>query len=139
MEKAITIKDVKTSKGHLFAYWVTTAIVVLQVAAGAYFDLTGFPSFSQIVQHLGYPHYLLTILGVLRILALIALLVPRRPRLNEWAYSGLFFEYTVAAASHITLGDAANVWITPLIFAGILIVSWYLRLPSRALHNNIVA
>jgi hypothetical protein len=139
MEKAITIKDVKTSKGRLFAYWVTTAIVALQVAAGAYFDLTGYPSFSQIAQHLGYPRYLLTILGVLRILALIALLVPRFPRLREWAYAGLFFEYTVAVASHIIVGDAANVWITPLIFAGILIVSWYLRLPSRALHNNIVA
>jgi hypothetical protein len=139
MEKAITIKDVKTSKRRLFAYSVTTAIVALQVAAGAYFDLTGFPAFSQIAQHLGYPHYLLTILGVLRILALIALLAPGFPRLKEWAYAGLFFEYTVAVASHITVGDAANVWIMPLIFAVILIVTWYLRLPPPALHNNIVA
>src|SRR5579872_2361203 len=122
MEKEITIKDVKTSKGRLFAYWVATAIIALQVAAGAYFDLTGFPAFSQIAQHLGYPHYLLTILGVLRILALIPLLAPRFPRLKEWVYAGLFFEYTIAAASHITVGDAAKVWITPLIFAGILIV-----------------
>jgi len=133
MEKEITIKEVKTSKGRLFAYWIITAIVALQVAAGAYFDLTGFPAFSQIAQHLGYPLYLLSILGVLRILALIALLAPRFPRLKEWTYAGLFFEYTVAAASHIAVGDGAKVWIMPLIFAGILIASWYLRPLSRRL------
>jgi uncharacterized membrane protein YphA (DoxX/SURF4 family) len=136
MEKEIAIKDVNTSKGRLSAYWITTAIVALQVAAGAYFDLTGFPAFSQIAQHLGYPHYLLALLGILRILALVALLVPRFPRLKEWAYAGLFFEYTVAVVSHIITGDSASAWVSPLIFAGILMASWYLRPPSRRLHNN---
>lgn len=127
----MAIKEAKASQRRLIAYWVTTAIVALQVTAGAYFDLTGFPAFSQIAQHLGYPLYLLAILGVLRILALMALLAPRFPRLKEWTYAGLFFEYTVAVASHIAVGDGANVWIMPLIFAGILIASWYLRPPSR--------
>ena len=115
------------------AYWTTTGIIALQVASGAYFDLTKYPDFSKIAIHLGYPLYLLTILGVLRILALIALLAPRFPRLKEWAYAGLFFEYTVALASHITIGDGANVWIWPLLFAVIAIASWYLRPPSRKL------
>jgi DoxX-like family len=139
MEKELTIKEVRISQKRLFVYWITTAIVALQVAAGAYFDLTGSPAFSQIAQHLGYPIYLLTILGVLRILALIALLAPRFPRLKEWTYAGLFFEYTVALTSHIVIGDGANVWIMPLIFASILIASWYLRPPSRCLQNNIAA
>lgn len=133
MEKEIAIKEVKTSKNRLIAYWVTTAIVALQIAAGAYFDLTQFPAFSQIAHHLGYPLYLLTILGVLRILALIALLAPRFPRLKEWVYAGLFFEFTVAVTSHITVGDGVSVWISPLIFAGLLMTSWYLRPLSRRL------
>jgi uncharacterized membrane protein YphA (DoxX/SURF4 family) len=116
-----------TPRGRLIAYLITTGIIVLQVAAGAYFDLTRLPAFSKLAAHLGYPVYLLTILGVLRILALIALLVPRFPRLKEWAYAGLFSEYTLAIVSHITVGDRAGMWISPLIFAGILMLSWYLR------------
>ena len=136
MENEIAIKEVKTSKGRIFAYWTTTGIVALQVAAGAYFDLTRFPAFSQIAQHLGYPIYLLTILGILRILALVVLLIPHFPRLKEWTYAGLFFEFTVAVISHIAVGDAVNVWIMPLIFAGILIASWYLRPSSRRFVSN---
>ncbi|HWY98688.1 MAG TPA: DoxX family protein [Bacteroidia bacterium] len=122
-----------TSKGKVIAYWITTGIIALQVASGAYFDLTKFPDFSKIAQHLGYPIYLLTILGVARVFALLALLAPRFPRLKEWAYAGLFFEYSLALVSHITVGDNAIVWIWPLIFAGILIASWYLRPTSRRL------
>jgi hypothetical protein len=122
-----------TSKGKVIAYWITTALIALQVLAGAYFDLTKFPDFSKIAEHLGYPLYLLTILGVARILALLALLAPRFPRLKEWTYAGLFFEYSLALVSHITVGDGAIVWIWPLIFAAILIASWYLRPLSRRL------
>lgn len=123
-----------TSRGRLVAYWIVTGIIALQVAAGAYFDLTKFPVFSKLAEHLGYPIYLLTILGVLRILALIALLAPGFPRLKEWTYAGLFFEYTLALVSHITVGDGVNAWISPLIFAGILMVSWYLRPISSKLQ-----
>lgn len=134
MEKEIVIEEVKTSKGRIIAYWITTAIIALQVSAGAYFDLTRFPAFSQIAQHLGYPLYLLTILGVARILALIALLAPGFPRLKEWTYAGLFFEFTVAVISHITMGDGPEVWISPLSFAALLMASWYLRPTSRKLQ-----
>lgn len=134
MEQEIAVKKLKPFKGTLVAYRIITAIVVLQVLAGAYFDLTRFPSFSQIAQHLGYPLYLLTILGILRILALISLLIPRFPRLKEWAYAGLFFEYALAVVSHIIVGDGAGVWIPPLVFAGLLIASWGLRPSSRILQ-----
>ncbi|HZY36050.1 MAG TPA: DoxX family protein [Mucilaginibacter sp.] len=128
------INSPATPRGRLIAYWITTGIIALQVAAGAYFDLTRFPVFSKLAAHLGYPVYLLTILGVLRVLALVALLAPRFPRLKEWAYAGLFFEYTLALVSHVTVGDGANAWISPLLFAGILMLSWYLRPISRKLQ-----
>ena len=134
MEQEIAIKEVKTSKGRLIGYWIATGIIALQVLAGAYFDLTRFPAFSQIAQHLGYPLYLLTILGVARILALIALLAPRFARLKEWTYAGLFFEYSLAFLSHITMGDGPEVWISPLAFAALLMASWYLRPTSRKLQ-----
>lgn len=121
------------SKVRIIAYWITTGLIALQVASGAYFDLTKFPDFSKIAEHLGYPLYLLTILGVLRVFALTALLAPRFPRLKEWTYAGLFFEYALATISHMTVGDGANAWMWPLLFAGILMASWYLRPDSRKL------
>jgi hypothetical protein len=46
-------------------------------------------AFIEIIGHLGYPPYFMTILGVRYVLAGIALLAPRSPRLKEWAYVGL--------------------------------------------------
>lgn len=57
------------------------------------------------VHVLGYPLYFLTIIGLWRVLGAIAILVPRFPRLKEWAYAGIFFDLTGAAASHAAAGD----------------------------------
>ena len=50
-------------------------------------------------RQLGYPMYFFAILGVWKVLGAIAILVPRFPRLKEWAYAGIFFDLTGAAAS----------------------------------------
>jgi uncharacterized membrane protein YphA (DoxX/SURF4 family) len=91
------------------------------------------PPFIGIIQHLGYPPYFMTILGVWYVLAGVALLVPRFPRLKEWAYAGLFFNYTGAAASHLAAGDPATALIGPVIFTGLVAASWALRPASRRL------
>jgi hypothetical protein len=49
----------------------------------------------------------MTIIGVWYVLGGVALLVPRFPRLKEWAYAGLVFIYTGAVASHLAVGDPA--------------------------------
>jgi uncharacterized membrane protein YphA (DoxX/SURF4 family) len=120
------------SRIKVIAYWVTTSIIVLQSAAGALLDLTRNPDFTKILNELGYPLYLLTILGIWRTLGAIALIVPRFARLKEWAYAGLVFDFTGAGASHLFVGDVKGA-ILPFIFAGITFVSWALRPPSRKL------
>jgi hypothetical protein len=114
-----------------FGYWSTTAVIAIQVAAGAYLDLTKNPAFSEIAEHLGYPVYLLSILGVLRLFALPALLAPGFRRIKEWAYAGLFFEYGLALASHIAVGDKASTWLWPFLFIVFLLTSWVLRPSGR--------
>ena len=86
--------------------------------------------------HLGYPVYFITILGFWKVLGAIALLAPRFPRLKEWAYAGIFFEMTGAAASHAVRGDAAWHVVVTLGFAVLAVVSWALRPPSRTLGLN---
>ena len=125
----------------MIGYWVTTAAIALETLAGGVTDLvhggtmlvTGQPVVP-IVTHLGYPVYLLTILGVWKLLGGITLLVPGFPRLKEWAYAGIFFELTGALASGILRGgDPGPVIWSPLILAALAVSSWALRPPSRTL------
>jgi hypothetical protein len=62
----------------------------------------------------------MTILGVWYVLAGFALLAPRFPRLKEWAYAGLIFKYTGAAASHLAAGDSIGALVAPSIFIGLV-------------------
>jgi hypothetical protein len=60
--------------------------------------------------------------------------VPRFPRLKEWAYAGIFFDLTGAAASCAAVGGYGAYGfhvVAPLIIAGLLVASWALRPPSR--------
>jgi hypothetical protein len=115
------------------AYWVFTLLVAYEMAAGGLWDLLRIEYVRVVLAHLGYPMYLLTIIGVWKIPCALVLLVPRFLRLKEWAYAGAFFNYTGAAVSHLFVGDGANKWAAPLVFAGFTLASWALRLPARRL------
>src|SRR4051794_5949820 len=85
--------------------------------------------------HLGFPAYFVTILGVWKVLGGVTVLAPRLPRLKEWAYAGMLFDLTGAAASHAAVGDPAGKIAAPLIIAGIVAASWALRPESRKLRH----
>ena len=112
-------------------YWVVSAPVLLETAVGIHWDLARIPYVLDVLDRLGFPHYFATILGVSKILALIALLLPRTPRLKEWAYAGLVFVYVGAAVCHIAVNDTTEAIVTPLVLAAITIASWALRPASR--------
>jgi hypothetical protein len=118
-------------KLKLTCYWVLTVTAAAELLVGAEWDLTRRPDVVQLVTHLGYPTYVLTILGIWKVLAVIAWLVPGFPRLKEWAYAGVFFETTGAAASHIASGNKLIEAIGPLILAALGMASWALRPQSR--------
>jgi hypothetical protein len=80
-----------------------------------------------------YLAYLLTILGVWKVAGTVAILAPGFPRLKEWAYAGIFFDLTGAAASHAASGDVVWHIVAPSILAVLTVASWALRPPSRVL------
>ena len=89
------------------------------------------------ITHLGYPVYFLTILGVWKILGVVAVLAPKFPLLKEWAYAGFFFAMTGAAFSHIAVGDPMKELVPSLLLLVLTMVSWYFRPAGRkipALH-----
>ncbi len=115
------------------AYWVTTTIVALAVLSGGVAYLIHRPDNVAGMLQLGYPLYFVTILGFWKVLGAIAILVPRFPRLKEWAYAGIFFEMTGAFATHVANGSGAEHLVATGVLAVLTLVSWGLRPPSRTL------
>src|SRR4029077_13520359 len=83
------------------------------------------------ITHLGYPVYFLTILGVWKILGVVAVLIPRFPLLKEWAYAGFFFVMSGAIYSHMAVGDPAKELIPGLILLLLTVLSWHFRATDR--------
>jgi uncharacterized membrane protein YphA (DoxX/SURF4 family) len=116
------------------AYWITTALIVFELVMGGVWDILRVPQVRGLIERLGYPLYFLTILGIWKLLGAIALIVPRFPRLKEWAYAGVFFDLTGAIAS-LTASGLADVGTMayPIFMTGVAIASWALRPQSRRL------
>ena len=69
-----------TTPLRLIAYWVTTGLIVLETALGAEWDLARIAFVKDVFVHLGYPLYLLTLLGIWKLPAAIVLVIPRLGR-----------------------------------------------------------
>ena len=83
------------------------------------------------LNHLGYPEYLLTILGVAKVLGIIAILIPKFPLVKEWAYAGFIFIMAGAIYSHIVTGDGITELLPGLLLVVLIIISWYFRPADR--------
>ena len=119
--------------GKAVAYWVTTGVLVFNLLAGGLAELAQLKGNAEGMLALGYPLYLMTILGAWKVLGSIALLAPRFPRLKEWAYAGAFFNMSGAAVSHAVMGDEAWHAYYTAALAIMTLVSWALRPESRIL------
>ena len=88
-----------------------------------------------LIVHLGYPLYFLYILGVWKILGVIAILIPKFSLLKEWAYAGFFFAMSGAVFSHIASGDSVNEMVPSLVLLILTVVSWYFRPADRKIPS----
>ena len=124
------------------AYWFITIVLAFCILSGGAAEALHYQAnVDGIVMRLGYPLYFLTLIGIWKVLGAIVILVPRLPRLKEWAYAGIFFNVTGAAFSHAAVGDygvyAFHVLIN-LFFAALVIASWALR-PSGRVVGEVLA
>jgi uncharacterized membrane protein len=129
-------------KAKRIAYWTTTVLVSFFMSGGVTQILQFKANPHGVVPQLGYPMYFFAILGFWKVLGALAILVPRFPRLKEWAYAGIFFDVTGAAASCAAVGVYGAYGfhvIAPLVIAGLAVASWALRPPSRTIGIPIPA
>jgi hypothetical protein len=119
------------------AYWLATAAVAGELGLGGSWDMARLPAVARLVTHLGYPTYFLVLLGSWKVLGAVALLIPGRPLLKEWAYAGAFFVYTGAMASHLTTGYALGELVLLAPLAALTVLSWALRPETRRLPGRL--
>jgi uncharacterized membrane protein YphA (DoxX/SURF4 family) len=124
-------------RGKLW-YWITTGLMAAFMLMSAIPDIMRHPEAEAIFTHLGYPLYFLPFIGVLKVLGVVAILVPGFTRLKEWAYAGLVFDLIGAIYSHLSVGDPVNVWGFPVIALVLVTASYYFhrnRIKDRQASN----
>lgn len=119
------------TKRNKIIYWVATIWLSLGMVVTGVVQLMKKKEEADMMAHLGYPLYFLTILGVWKLLGVIAVLVPRFPLVKEWAYAGFFFAMSGAVFSHAASGDGAIEFFGPSLLILLTIVSWYFRPADR--------
>lgn len=118
-------------KGKKITYWIATLWLSLGMVSTGIVQLMQMEEEVQKFNELGYPIYLMTILGIWKILGTIAILMPRFPILKEWAYAGFFFAMSGAAISHIVLHHGFAEIAPSLLLLTLTFVSWYFRPNTR--------
>ena len=127
----------EVKKRHKIIYWIATVWLALGMTSTGVVQLMRLDEETDMFAELGYPVYLLTLLGIWKILGVIAVLLPRLPLLKEWAYAGFFFIMSGAVYSHLAVGDDPVSLFGPLLLLVLTVVSWYIRPASRKLAATI--
>jgi len=115
-------------------YWIATIWLALGMLATGIVQLLkekDGQGGADMITHLGYPIYLLTLLGIWKVLGVVAVLIPKSPVLKEWAYAGFFFIMSGAIFSHLVSGDPVSELFPALLLLMLTVVSWYFRPADR--------
>jgi hypothetical protein len=130
------------TKRNKIIYWISTVWLATGMLATGALQLSKQQAEGSLappgvygITHLGFPVYFLTILGVWKILGVIALLIPKFPLLKEWTYAGFFFIMTGAIISHIACSDTFKDIYPSLLLLIMTVISWYFRPEERRFNS----
>ena len=119
------------AKRNKIIYWVATAWLALGMLSTGIVQLMRTEEEVDLMTHLGYPIYFLTIIGVWKMLGVIAILIPEFRLLKEWTYAGFFFAMSGAVISHLFVGTGAKEFFGPILLIILTVTSWYFRPDNR--------
>ena len=124
------------TKRNKIIYWIATCWLALGMLSTGVVQLIKMKEEMDAMTLLGYPAYLLSILGTWKLLGVIAILIPKFALLKEWAYAGFFFVMTGAIVSHLVIGNGAKELFGPTLLLVLTVVSWLFRPEGRKLQFN---
>jgi DoxX-like protein len=133
------------TKTKKIVYWIATIWLALGMFSTGMVQLLKLkeqggataPGGPTSITHLGYPIYILTILGIWKMLGVIIVLIPKYPLVKEWAYAGFFFIMSGAIFSHIAVSDPFNEMFPSVLLLILTVISWYFRpLDRKIIFTN---
>ena len=119
------------TKRNKIVYWIATIWLALGMVSTGIVQLVKMDEEVNKMPQLGYPSYMLTILGTWKLLGVIVVLVPKFPILKEWAYAGFFFNMSGAVVSHLLSRSESKELFGPMLLLVLTVVSWYFRPADR--------
>lgn len=124
------------TKRNRIIYWIATVWLSLGMASTGIVQLIQMEAEVEKMSRLGYQSYFLTIIGVWKILGVIAVLAPGFVLIKEWAYAGFFFLMSGAIISHLVHADPAVEFFGPTLLLVLTIISWYFRPENRKVLSS---
>jgi len=121
-------------KSKKTAYWIVTGLLSFGMLLGGTGQLLKMQPNVDGFKSIGFPEYVLPILGTWKFLAVFAILIPRHPLVKEWAYAGLFFLLSGGVISHLASGEGFIKALPVFVFMCLDVASWYLRPADRKLN-----
>ncbi|XOV93741.1 MAG: DoxX family protein [Bacteroidota bacterium] len=125
------------SKRNKIIYWIATLWLALGMTSTGIVQLIKMQEEIDMLTRIGYPEYISPLLGVWKLLGVIAILIPKFPLIKEWAYAGFFFNMTGAIISHVVNGSEPMELFGPTLLTLLTIVSWYFRPAGRKIATAI--
>lgn len=126
-------KQLDMEKRNKIIYWITTALMSFGMLGSGIAQISHAEEMNAILTHLGYPLYFMSIIGVWKVLGVVAILVPGFKLVKEWAYAGFFILMTGAFLSHLFVGDPFTDFLGPVFQTIFIVCSWYFRPENRKL------
>ncbi len=108
-------------------YWIITGIFSAFMLFSSIPDIIMVPDAIKFMNHLGYPNYFIPFIGIMKVLGIIAILVPGYPRIKEWAYAGLAFDLIGATYSVVAVEGFQASTLFILLPLGFLVMSYQLH------------
>jgi hypothetical protein len=102
-------KSVQAGRATQIAAMITTGpVAFMWVYFGRLYLIRDPGEWKIANQQLGYPLYIIPLIGVTHILGGVGLLIPNVPQLTEWVYAG--FAITLLLAYYSQLNGGGNTW-----------------------------
>ncbi|WP_025142010.1 DoxX family protein [Pedobacter jeongneungensis] len=125
------------TKRNKIIYWIATVWLSLGMLSTGIVQLLKVKGEVALFTQLGYPIYFLTLLGIWKVLGVIAILIPKFTLLKEWAYAGFFFAMSGAVFSHIAVADHSfSGYFGPMLLLVLIVLSWYFRPAERKIVST---
>ena len=107
--------------------YLPKALFSLAIGASTIMKLTQAAPLVESFGAMGYPSFLLTILGAAYLLGVVGIWQPVNATIKEWAFAGFVIAMVGAFASHILAGDPITAALPSLVLLALVAGSYWIE------------